>query len=98
MRELPGRIAARPRPMPRDSATRGHLLGEFEIGDRAWAGRVVESYRHTEARRLAHADVAGDDGVEDQVGEVLAQLALHVSGQTRASVVHRDDHPRDREP
>src|SRR5256885_10956129 len=92
-REFPGRIAARPRPMPRDSATGGHLLCEFEIRERAGTLRVVQRDRHAVARGFADADVAGDDRVEDELGEVLTQLALDVGCQARATVVHGDDHP-----
>ena len=42
--------------------------------------------------------VARDDGVEDELGEVLAQVALDVARQPRAAVVHGQQHARDREP
>ncbi len=59
---------------------------------------VVVDHRLAEARRLAHADVAGDDGLEHQLGEVLADLGLDVLGQTGPAVVHRQQHPRNRQP
>src|SRR4051794_40419572 len=91
------RIAARPRPIPR-SATAGDLLGEFEVGVRPGAVRVVVDDRAPEARRLADAHVAWDHGVEDERGEVLAHLALDVARQARAPIVHRQEHARDGEP
>src|SRR3954452_4368550 len=88
------RIAARPRPMPRGrSATGGHLLRELEVGLRAGAVRVVMNDWPPEARRLAEPDVPRDDGVEDERGEVLADLTLHALRELRASVVHREQHP-----
>ena len=50
------------------------------------------------ARRLAEPDVARDHGVEDERREVRADLALDVLGELRARVVHRQQHPRDRQP
>src|SRR5947209_1415900 len=87
-------IAARPRPMPFcRSATGGDLLGQLEVGIGPGAVRVVVDHRDAEAGRLADAHVAGDDGVEDQLGEMLADLTLDVLGQARAPVVHREQHP-----
>ena len=63
----------------------------------ALCGCVLDD-RDAVARRLAEPDVARDDGVEDELREVLAHLALDVLRQPRAPVVHRQDHPRDREP
>src|SRR4051812_17054054 len=65
------RIAARPRPIPR-SATGGDLLGQLEVGVGARGVRVVVDHGAAVARRLTDPDVAGDHGVEDQLGEVLA--------------------------
>src|SRR3954467_8528857 len=65
-----GMMAARPRPRPERlaaSATGGHLLRKLEIGHRARATRVVAGDREPVARRLAHADVARDDRVEDEL-------------------------------
>src|SRR5439155_24499433 len=90
------RIAARPRPIPR-SATAGDLLGEFEVGVGPGAVRVVVDDGAPEARRLADAHVARDHGVEDELREVLAHLALDIAREPRAPVVHREQHPRDRE-
>ena len=39
-----------------------------------------------------------DHGVEDEVGEVGADLPLDVLAEPRAGVVHRQQHPRDRQP
>ena len=50
------------------------------------------------ARRLAEPDVARDHRVEDERGEVLADLALDVLGELRARVVHRQQHPGDGQP
>src|SRR5689334_24090978 len=59
------RIAARPRPIPRlPLATRGHLLGELEVGLGAGAVRVVVDDRDAVARRLSETHVARDHGVE----------------------------------
>jgi len=55
------------------------------------------NHRAAEARRLADPDVARDDRVEDQRGEVLAHLALDVAREARAPVVHRQEHPGDGE-
>src|SRR3954468_10806543 len=83
-RALVERIAARPRPMPRGpppprpfavSATCCHLFRELQVGHGAGAARVVADYGEAIARRLAHADVARDHGVEYEFGEVLANLA-----------------------
>ena len=52
-------------------------------------------HRAPEARRLAEADVARDHGVEDELREVLAHLALDVARQARAAVVHRQQHAGD---
>src|SRR5688500_17484658 len=96
---LRGRIAARPLPIPRCcSATSGHLLGQLQVSRAARAVRSVPEHRKTEARRLPEADVARDDGVEDQRRKVLADLALDVAREPRAPVVHREDQPEDGEP
>src|SRR3954451_22081931 len=79
------RIAASPRPMPR-SATGRALLGQLEVGVRARGVRVMVDHRAAVARRLADPDVARDDRVEDELGEVLAHLALDVARQSRAAV------------
>src|SRR5690348_9447604 len=69
------RIAASPRPMPRGrSATRGHLLGEREVGLGPGAVGVVVDDGNAVARRLAQADVARDDGVEHEGREVRTDL------------------------
>src|SRR5215218_3478578 len=82
------RIAASPRPMPRErSATRGHLLGEFEVGLRPGAGRIVVDDRTAEAGRLTEPHVARNDRVEDQRGEMAAHLGLHVLGELGTRVV-----------
>src|SRR5436305_2511460 len=91
-----GRIAARPRPMPR-SATRRHLARELEVGLRARARGVVQRHGDAEAGRLADTDVPRDDGVEYELREMLPQLTLDVGREARAVVVHRDDHARDRQ-
>src|SRR5438552_1453298 len=90
------RIAARPRPMPR-LATGGHLLRQLEIRVRTGALRVVVDHREAKARRLSDANIARDDGVEDERREMLAHLALHVARQPRPAVVHREQHPGDDE-
>src|SRR5258706_2677167 len=92
-----GRMAARPRPIPR-SATSGHLTRELEVCLRAGAGRIVQRDGNAEAGRLADADVARYDGLEHELGEMLAQLALDVGGEACAVVVHGDDHAGDRQP
>ena len=74
-------------------ATGGHLLGQGEVGLRPGAVRVVMDHGAAEARRLADADVARDHGVEDELGEVLAHLALDVLRQAGAAVVHGQHHP-----
>ena len=60
--------------------------------------RVVVDHGAAEARRLADADVARDHRVEDEIREVLANLALDVARQARAPVVHRQQHAGDRQP
>ena len=52
-------------------------------------------HRAPEARRLAEAHVARDHGVEDELREVLADLALDVARQAGAPVVHGQQHARD---
>src|SRR5919202_4242825 len=89
------RIAASPRPIPRAlSATSGHLLGKVEVRARARAVRIVMDHRPPEAGRLADTDVTGDDRLEDELGKVLANLALDVPGQPGAGVVHGQQHAR----
>src|SRR4051812_22511956 len=87
-RALVERIAASPRPIPRPppsplavSATCSHLFRKLQVGHGARAARVVADDGESVARRLAHADVAGDDGVEYEFGEVLADLPLDVLGE-----------------
>ena len=48
-----------------------------------------------EARRLPHPDVARDNGIEDELGEVLAHLPLDVLREPGATVVHGQGHPGD---
>ena len=60
-----GRIAARPRPMPRRSATGDDLFGERQIGLGADRRRRVLADRQAEARRLGETDAARDDGGQD---------------------------------
>ena len=55
----------------------------------------MQRHRNAEARRLAEADVARDDGVEDEPGEVLADIALDVAAQARPRIVHRHHHAGD---
>src|ERR1700733_10020611 len=88
------RIAARPRPIPFGrSATRGHLLGELEVGVCAGAVRVVVDNGLAKARRLPDPDVAGDDRIEHQFGEVLADLPLDILREAGSGVMHRQQHP-----
>src|SRR3954453_2262369 len=96
------RIAARPRPIPRDrSAMRAgsgrgargragdELLGELEVGVGARAVRVVVDDRPPEARGLTDTDVPRDDRAEDEVGEVAAHLRLDVLREPGAPVLDR---------
>src|SRR4051795_6562838 len=72
-----GRIADRPRPIPRldpVSPTSGHLLGQLEVRGRSRAMRIVPGYGKPEARSLAHSHVARDHRIENEVGEVLPDL------------------------
>ena len=107
---LRGRIAARPRPMPRGrgSAARRMQFGlrhgrppPSRAADMRPSPRCAGACRvtgHAEARRLPHAHVARDDGLEDELGEVLADLPFNITGKPRAAVVHRQDHSPDRQP
>src|SRR4029077_3587045 len=79
-------------------ATRSHLLSELEIRRRARAVWIVVRHRQTVARRLPHTDVARYYRREHQLGKVLAHLSIDVAGEPRAVVVHRQDHPGDRQP
>src|SRR6187551_804044 len=84
---LSGRIAARPRPMPRLGAlppfaalaTPRQLLGERPVGDGPTRGGGMLGHGHTVARRLGDPDAARYDRVEDHLGEMLAQLLLDVA-------------------
>ena len=49
--------------------------------------------RHAEARGLGHSDVARDHGAENEIGEVLAQLALDVLGKPRSLIKPVPDRP-----
>ena len=55
-------------------------------------------HRAPEARRLAEAHAARDHGVEDELREVLAHLALDVARQACAPVVHGQQHARHGQP
>src|SRR5579875_691059 len=93
------RIAARPRPIPRlRSATGRDLLGQLEIRLGPGAVGIEVDHRLAEARGLADAHVARDHRVEHQLGEVRPYLGLDLLGQARATVVHGEEHPGDREP
>src|SRR3954469_22445988 len=103
-RALVERIAARPRPIPRPppspfavSATCSHLFRKLQVGHGARAARVVADDGEAVARRLAHADVAGNDGVEYDFGEVLADLTLEVLREAGEPVLHGQHHAGDGE-
>src|SRR3954466_4115265 len=92
----PDRAGVPPRPLA-VSATCSHLLRELEVGHGARAARVVADHGEAVARGLADADVTGDHGIEDELGEVLSDLALDVLREARSTVVHRQDHAGDRQ-
>src|SRR4051812_30365421 len=94
---IPAPLPARPVPPTplAVSATCSHLLGELQVGHGARAARVVADYGEAIARGLPEADVARDHRVEDELGEVLPDLALDVLGKPRAPVVHGEDHAGD---
>src|SRR3954454_21873669 len=92
---LPAPLPALPGPPPRPfavSATCSHLLRELQVGHRPRAARVVADHGKAVARGLPDADVTGDDGVEDELREVLPNLALDVLGEAGTTVVHRQHH------
>src|SRR3954468_3484984 len=93
-----GRMALRPRPMPRRaSGTCGDLARELEVGGGAAAGGRVARDRQAEAGGLPHPDVARDGRVEDELREVLAHLSFHVAREAGPAVVHGEDEPGDGE-
>src|SRR4051812_19255961 len=92
---------AAPGPPPRPfavSATCCHLLRKLQVGHGARAARVVAYHWEAVAWGLAHTDVTRDHGVEDKLGEVLADLSFDVLSEPRAPVVHREHHAGDRQP
>src|SRR5215207_10335534 len=91
-------MAARPRPIPRArSATRGHLLREFEVRIGSRAVRIVVDDGPAEAGCLAKPDVPGYHRVEDERWEMPAHFGLDVLRQLGAGIVHRQQHARYRQ-
>src|SRR5947207_8800356 len=96
-RELVERIASRPRPIPRGppprpfaagSATCSHLLRELQVGHGSRAARVMAGDGKAVAGGFPDAHIPGDNRLEYELREVLADLALDVLSEPRAPVVH----------
>ena len=54
--------------------------------------RIMVNHRATIARRLADSHVARYHGPENEIGEMLAQLAFDVQRKSRARIVHGQQH------
>src|SRR4030067_801577 len=81
-----------PSPLPSPRLVMGeHLLGEFEVRQGAARAQVVEQNGLAVARGPRGPGVAWDDGVEDLAAEVAVTLRLHLPGQARPPVEHRQD-------
>src|SRR5258708_23144110 len=80
------RIALRPLPIPGIGlATRRDLLRQLEIRLGTGAVGIVVGYRQPVTRGLAHPDIAGNDRLEHQVGEMRAHFPLDVLPEPGAS-------------
>src|ERR1035438_6565569 len=62
---------------------------QFEVGFGAAGTRVVQSDRLAVAWRLSQADVAGNDGLVNDLAKVLAESLSDLLGEVGAVVVHR---------
>ena len=67
------------------------FIGQVEISLGAFGVGVVGEGGEAVAGGFSEADVAGDDGVEEQVAEVLFELFADFDDEAAAAVVHGAD-------
>ena len=80
------------------SATLGQFARRFEIPDGTSRPRVIRHDRLSEAGRLGHSNITGNDRVDHQVAEVRPHVGGHLIGQPGPAVVHREQHGTDDQP
>ena len=67
------------------------FIGQVEISLRAFGVGIVGEGGEAVAGGFGEADVAGDDGIEEQVAEVLFKLFADFDDEAAAAVVHGAD-------
>ena len=72
-------------------STLQQFFRQGEVGFGAFGVGVVGERGHAVAGGFGEADVAGDDGVEEQVAEVLFELFADFDDEAAAAVVHGAD-------
>ena len=71
--------------------TCNQFVSQVEISLRAFGVGIVGEGGEAVAGGFGEADVAGDDGVEEQVAEVLFELFANFDDEAAAAVVHGAD-------
>lgn len=71
--------------------TCNQFIGQVEISLRTFGVGIVGEGGEAVAGGFGKADVAGDDGVEEQVAEVLFELFADFNDEAAAAVVHGAD-------
>src|SRR3989441_9081551 len=84
------RSASRPRPSPRLFMPQ-NLLCQLEIGDGPIGSHIVQHDRTPMTGRLAQADVAWDDGLEDIPRAIPVDFVTDLQREARATIKHCQD-------
>src|SRR6266540_7356445 len=92
------RRAPSPRPKPCLAFMREHLLGQLEIGRRAWRAQIVKHDRLAVARGFSDPYVPWNDGLHDLAAQVPLHLALDLGSEAGPAIEHRQDYAFDLQP